>query len=143
MGIESGFAIGDVTDAAQQMAELVDGITEGVVEKAALGIEGDIAGLTGNTADDGSDVGDVGQFSYVTSEGRTVKCNLPAFNKGLVPSGTEDINTANPNVAALLAAMQTGITILGVPIAPCNKGEDDIVGLNYARFRHKNRGERA
>jgi hypothetical protein len=52
------------------------------------------------------------------------------------------LNQAETNVAAFIAAMETGIAVTGGTISPCDIGESSIVDTVFAREAFKNSGAR-
>jgi len=129
--------------AAEPLVETLDGVIGGVIEDAVLNIPVSMAALTNNTIGGASDVGDLGQFAFRTAENRPVKVNVPGIIETLVASGSDDIDQAQTDVAAFIAAMEDGILVTGaILVAPSNVGEGDITTVSYARERFKNRGAR-
>ena len=141
--VPTTFTIAQYTEAAQDLADTVDAISGAVIEKSVLNIPVDMSALINNTVGSLSDVGDLGQFAFNTAENRPVRVNVPGLIETLVPSGSDDIDQANVDVAAYLTAMLTGILVTGaVTVQPCNIGEGDLTSTKFARERFKNRGAR-
>jgi len=136
--VQNGASLSQLGEIAVQLANVIDDITEGKIEAMKARISADMSALTGNTALDGSDVGDLGQFQFRTLSNRPVRVNVPALAEGVVGAGSDDINQANVDVAALISAFEDGLA----GILPCNIAQEDIVSTEFARERFKNRGAR-
>lgn len=145
---KTAFYVADASLAAYNeispdLADLVDNIIYGKVEGAQLRALADVSALIANTAEDTSDVGDVGQFQFRTVDNRPVRVNVPGLDETKVAVNSDDINQADANVAAFITAMVAGIAVTGGTIQPCNVGEDSILSVEFARERFRNRGARS
>lgn len=140
--IPGGFTLVQYGEFAAAMATLVDKILSGIVMAAALVISVDLSGLSFNLLDDSSDVEEIGAFQFSTTEGRPVRMNLPGIFDNSVLSQSDDLDQSNPAIAAIIAAMESGIAVTGGTIAPCDVGEDSISILEYARERFRPSGRR-
>lgn len=126
----------------QAMAVAVDAFIHGRLDSVTLKIDGDISGLTNNTAEADSDVEDVGFFEYQTAEGRSVKMNLPGVKEAAIVDGSYDLDTAQADVAAFDAMMRNGIAVTGGTAIPCARDESDITTLAVAEYRSRPSGKR-
>lgn len=126
---------------AESWAVAINALINGVIRSAVAMLTVDISGLTGNVAADTSDCEEVGSFEFKTTNGVTkVDVNIPAILETLVDNDTGNIIVASVPVAAFIAMMETGITVGGALVEPCDVGGDLITTLNYARERSKNSG---
>jgi len=140
--VQPAFSLAQFNEMAEILVNAVDAVIGGVITGTTMRLPADMSALTGNTAGATSDVGDIGQFQFRTVENRIVRCNIPGILETLVADNSDDIDQAAPAAAALIAAFEDGLTVIGGTIEPCNKGEDDILSVEFARERFKNRGAR-
>ena len=134
----------NVTDFAATYATAMNNIIRGIIRSAIAYLFPDISGLIGNVATTTSDVEHIGKFEFIAINGIRVKVNIPAIDEQLVEATSSDsINQSEVNVAAFLAAMETGIAVSGgVTIAPCDIGESSISDTVFAREAFRNSGAR-
>jgi hypothetical protein len=140
--VQPAFSLAQFNEMAELLANATDAVVGGVIEGANMRLPADITAITGNTVGATSDVGDVGQLQFRTVENRPVRVNIPGISESLVAANSDDLDTAAPAMAALLAAFEDGLTVIGGTMSPCNRGEDDITVTEFARERFRNRGER-
>lgn len=140
--VPTTFTLSDYGEFGAAMAELIDDIIEGRVDAADLCLSADLAGLVGNVAVGGSDVEEIAAFQFLTSDNRAVNVNIPAMSEAIVGAGSDDLNQADPLVAPFITAMESGISVTGGTITPCDIGEDDIVSTKYAREKFRASGSR-
>lgn len=102
-----------------------------------------ITGLTNNTLLDSSDVEHKGKFVFRAQNGIKLECNIPALDEAVVSAYSSDtLDQTNTEVAAFIAAMETGITVTGGTISPCDIGESSIASVVFAREAFTNSGKR-
>lgn len=141
MKVESGIALGPLTLFAVAWVNLLDDIIAGVIRTVTAYAKGNVAGLTGNSIVATSDVEHYGKFEFLTNSGNNVKVNVPALDEGAVGALTsDDLDIADPQVAAFIAAMTTGIAVTGGTITPCDIAENDLTDLIFAREAFSNSG---
>lgn len=138
-----GFSVAQYTEMAEILANAVDAIIGGVIEGCTLRLPADVSALINNTVGATSDVGDVGQFQFRSTENRPVRINVPGLLETLVADNSDALDQADPDVAAFIAAMEDGLVTIGGTMQPCNKGEDDITTTEFSRERFRNRGARS
>lgn len=130
-------SIAQFTEFAQSMAQLIDPIVSGLLVSAGVRVSIDISALTSNTKQSQGDVQDVGAFRYRTGDQRAVRLNVPAISEALVLLNSDDLDLADPAIAALNNAMLGGIAVTGGTIEPCDIDQDDITTLSFARERFR------
>lgn len=131
----NGFAVG--------FATALNNIIYGKIISAAAYILASISGLANNTIAAVSDVEHIGKFEFLTQGGDRVKVNIPALGEnGVQAWGSDELNQAETNVAAFIAAMENGIAVTGGTLSPCDIGESSIVDTIFAREAFKNSGAR-
>lgn len=119
-------------------------IVIGSIKAAIAVLKPVISGLTSNILQAGSAVERQGKFEFVTADGHRVKFNLPCLLESTGQgAGSDSLNLADPEVAALISAFEDGIDVGAVTIQPCDIGENPIVGTLFARESHKNSGARS
>jgi len=100
-----------------------------------------IGTLTSNTIVETSDVEHIGKFQFITANGRRVNVNIPALDEAAVNAYSSDaLDQAEPEVAAFIAAMLSGIAVTGGTISPTDIGEDNITDVIFAREAFRNSG---
>lgn len=141
--VPTGFTLSQYGEFGSAMATLLDAFLAGKVETAQICFGVDISTLTSNAVLSTADVEEIGAFQFATSEGRPVSVNVPCLDELVVAAGSDDIDQGNANVAAFIAAMESGIAVTGGTISPCDIAEDDVVSTNYARERFRASGRRS
>lgn len=138
----TAFNLAQYTEFAASMATLIDAMLHGRVETAELCLSADLSGLTSNTILTTSDVEEVAAFVGRTTEGRPVEVNIPALNDGVVVAGTNQLDLADPSVAAFITMLEDGIAVTGGTATPCDVGEDDIDTVISATKEVRGSGKR-
>lgn len=101
-------------------------------------------GIINNGGSLTSDVEHVGKFVFRTVSNTRVTVNIPSLDENAVQAYASDtLDQAEPEVAAFIAAMETGIAVTGGTISPCDIGEVSINALVFAREAFRNSGARA
>ena len=142
--IPTGISIGNMIEFAQDLAVLIDAITNGQIIGVSLAIGVDTAGL-GLTAAPGStaDVEEKGSFQFFTESGFYTSVNVPCISDSDVVSGSDVLDTADADIAAFIAAMTSGLVLTDTStVQPCDSREDDITSLVFARERFISSGKR-
>lgn len=142
INLPSGFVLSQFTEFGAAMATLIDAVLAGKVDSAEISFPVDISSLTSNTALSTSDVEEYGAFSFETANGYPVQINVPGLDELTVGSGSDDIDTANADIAAFIAAIENGIVTVGGTVSPCDVAEDDITLTVNARERFRASGKR-
>lgn len=122
---------------ATALNNIIGGKIMGAIAKQTV----NLASLTGNLLSNNADVEHTGKFVFLTGQGNRVLCNIPALSEVAIGATTSDeLNQAQANVAAFIAAMEDGISVTDALIEPCDEGEDDIVSTVFAREAFRNSG---
>jgi hypothetical protein len=140
--VPTAFSLSQLTEFGRSLADLLDNVVSGLIISLDLTITANIAGLTVNTAQPLGDVEEVGNFQFVTADGRSVEVNLPGIDESVVLAGSDDIFQAAGSIAPFIAAMENGIVVTGGTISPCDVNEDDIIDTVYAREAFRSSGKR-
>ncbi len=137
---------GNLLDSLQKFgvafATILNNAIMGKILDAFLVFDVDISGLTGNTLSDASDVEEIGAFEFGTAENNRIKLNLPGLQEAKVIADTHELDTADSDIAAIIAMMEDGLSVTGGTIEPCDIGGDDIVDTFFAREQFRNSGSR-
>jgi hypothetical protein len=124
-------------------ATALNNIIAGVIRSCAAYLKPSIASLLNNTVGANSDVEHIGKFEFLTEEGIRVKINIPCLSELTVHSDfSDEIDQAQADVAAFIAAMTDGILSGGAQINPCDIGEGDVTDIVFAREAARNSGAR-
>jgi hypothetical protein len=124
-------------------ATALNNIIAGIIRSAVAFLKPAFSSLTGNLIGADSDVEHIGKFEFVALNGQRVKVNVPCLAEVTIGATTSDsLDQAQVNVAAFLAAMETGIGVTGGTISPCDIGESSISDTVFAREAFKNSGAR-
>lgn len=141
--VPEGGTIPHYEEFAWRWASHIDPLIFGIFRQLAkLTIPIDISALAGNIASADSDVEQVAAFEFVTAQGSQVKFNIPALNELDILNFTDEMDTADPNIAAVIAMFEDGLLIGATQVQPTNIAEEDIVGTLYARAKTRNSGRR-
>lgn len=131
----NGFGVG--------WATALNNLIRGKILSAIAHLICNISGLTLNTITGGSDAEHLGKFQFVTATGTRVDCNIPTIAEFTVDADVNDeIDVSQVSVAAFLSAMEDGINVAGALIQPCDKGEESLTSLVFAREGARNSGAR-
>ena len=133
--IPTGLNLGQVSQFSQAMAQLLTDFSNCEITGGSITLAIDLSGLSLKVSAQGlSDVAEKGAFIFNTAvTGFKARLRLPTFREFLVPSGSDAIDLAEPDVAAFVAAMENGIVTVGGTIAPTDDRLNDIVGVSKAR----------
>lgn len=139
--VPTGFSIPNYIEFAQGMLQLIANMQVGVITSASITFALDLTGL-GLKVIAGvlSDTAQKGYFAFASAvTGFFKRFRVPTFREDLVAVGSDAIDTSAPEVAAFVAAMESGIVVTGGTIAPVTEREQDLVALTDARevFRRK------
>lgn len=118
------------TDCAQAFADFSSCRITSV--KACVGI--DISGLGLQTAASAqADTSEKGFFNMRTAGNTYAKMFLPTFAESLVVANSDQIDTTDPDVAAFVTALESGLTTTGGVMAPVDLRDNDIVEVTEER----------
>ena len=140
--VPNSFTLSQYTEFARALAALKDAVTVGLLRACSLVIGVNVSALISNGVGVDSDVEEIAAFQFRSAQGFPVKVNVPGVLEMLVASGSDELDQADPDIAAFLTAMQSGIAVTGGTIIPCDVGESDIVSLDYARENFRASGKR-
>ena len=114
--------------AVEAIWNLVNPLTSGRLVSAGFSVEADIAGFTNPVAQVLADIQERAHFVFRTVNGFLKRFGVPEVAESIFGSGgaADTVDTANPDVAAFVAAMETGVNILpaGLVTVTDRRGEN-------------------
>lgn len=140
--VASGLTIAQIEEGAQLHAPKIGNIIGGIISRMEFCVALDISGLTGNTPAGTSDVEEVGEFVFVTAQGRDVVVNVPAINTTTSPAGSNDLDQTDPNISAFIDQMVTGVDGGSGVFGASDVDGNDLTAVKFARERVRNSGSR-
>jgi len=139
--VPNGFTIAQYVEAAQAFAELISQFSQCQITNASITVGLDLSSATLRAAALlTSDIYHKARFQFATAvNGFRTAFNLPTFNEAKAVTGSDQIDQADIDVAALIAALENGIVVTGGTIAPTDHRTNDVVSIEHAReiFRKK------
>jgi len=138
--IADGLTIAQIEEGLQGFAQLIDDVTNALINGIDFSISIDGSGLTGNVAGGTSDVEEVAEFISRTAAGREVRMNIPATNDTASVAGSDDLDQTDTDVAAIVSLLEDGLSVTGGTIIPSDVDENDIIEVVTARERVRNSG---
>ena len=120
-------------EAGQALALLLDAFTNGIVESASMTIPVDLSALTGNVAEENSDVEEGAELGMVTVDGQPVSMIIPSPKQAYFIEGSDDLDTSDPILAAVISMLENGLAVTGGTIQPTDVAEVDLTQVTRAR----------
>lgn len=121
---------------AQQMAILYNNVTTGVITRIGVAVLATLPGTLRASADADSDVEEGARFQFRTDGGFYTGFRIPTFDEAKIISGTKQVDTADTDVAALVAAFEDGLSLVAAggtgTVQPTDKREDPVNVLDTA-----------
>lgn len=118
----------DAVAAIEAIWDLVNPLTAGRLVSAGFTVEADISAFTNPVALVLSDIQERAHFIFRTVNGFLKRIGIPAVAEGIFGSGgaADTVDTTDPDVAAFVAAMETGVNILpsGLVTVTDRRGEN-------------------
>jgi hypothetical protein len=137
VNVPSSLTLSQVTTFAGQMASLIDDLISGAITRIGVALLVDLPVGLKSTPANTSDVEEGARFQFRTDGGFFTSMRIPTFLESLINAGSKDVDLTDTAVAAFVNAMEDGIDPDAggpqPPIPPCDKREEDIVSLDFAR----------
>lgn len=114
------------------VAALVNPLVLGGLSAAGFRVEVDVSGTWGVVGSVLADIQEKAEFAMRTANGFLSRLNLPTFDESLFVTGQDEVDLADPDVAAFVAFLETGITAGGGTLAPTDYREDQIAFVQTA-----------
>lgn len=140
--LPEAFTLAQLTEFAQGFAPIIDAIIHGRFKGADLCVNINVGGLSNNNISTISDVEEIAAFEFVTVNGDRVKLNVPGCPDLAVLAGSNELDTADAEVAAVITMMESGLAVTSGTKEPCDVGASDIVDTLFAREHFRSSGRR-
>lgn len=132
--VPTGFHPSAYGEFALAMGQILANLSDGAITEISIGIPLDLSGATiKSVALTIADVAKKAYFGAISSvAGLFAKFIMPTYDEGKTVTGSDNIDVADPDVAALIALIESGTTISGTPIAPVDKYDNSLDDVNLA-----------
>lgn len=114
---------------ATQLAPLIDAVITGAVTRIGLAASFTLPGGIRAAALTNADVEEGARFQFRTENGFRTGFRIPTFNETLIASNSRAVDLEDTDVAALVNAIEDGLTVSSVLIEPTDMRDDDVVAL--------------
>lgn len=119
---------------AQTTATMINSLIKGKIIDAGIGLAVDLSGATIRaTPDPNSDVEEGARFNWRSLIGAPTNFRLPTFDEAFMLAGTQQVDTADTDVAAFIARILEGQTVVATNVSPSDDRGSDITALETAR----------
>lgn len=140
--VPNGFTPSQYGEAALAFAQLLSNMSEGVITEVSVSLPLDISTATIRAvALDIADIAKKALFTVKSSVGALfARFNIPTYNEAKTVTGSDEINTADPQVAALVGILENGVNVSGTFIQPVDLRGNDLATVVGSReiFRKYN-----
>lgn len=129
--VPTGFSLADYSQFAIAMGNLIAAVSDGVITDISVGIPLSLSGATiravANTTADIAKKALLNAASAIA--GLFTRYNIPTYNEAKTVDGSDEIDTSDPDVSALIAVYESGAG----GTAPVDARENDISDITTAR----------
>lgn len=133
--IQNGLSIAQMIEGAQAMAQIVKNISFCKITSVSISVGLDLSGATIRAV--ANSAADVGEKLLLVARslvaGLFARFNIPTFDESFLIAGTDVLDTADADVAALITAIEGGLIVGGTPVLPRDKRGNDIVLVSQSR----------
>lgn len=142
VSVPNGFSIANYVEFGQGLAQLFANLSEGQLTKVSFTASLDLSTATIKA---GANVlADVGQKAYMkfasAVSGFSRQFWFPAMDEQIgAPNSDSILAGTDPNVDALVTAIEDGIVVTGGTVTPTDNRAQDLVSLTEAKKRFRNR----
>jgi len=134
VNVPSTFTLAQMQGAAQDIADIVDALTGGVITNVGINVAVDISALgLKASAQVSADVEEGARFIWRVVGGFITSFRIPTFLESLILDNTKQVDLEDPLVDALVDAIVDGTDVGGTPITFVDKRSTDIVALASAQ----------
>lgn len=140
VNVPTGLTLANLTIFGQEIAKLADALINGIITRIGIAIMIPLPTGINVAPNSVSDVEEGAAFNFRTAGGYRTSLRIPTLLESLVSPGSSDIDTSDPDVAAFVSAMISGIDLTAAtPVAgtgtvtPTDSRGDDIVALTDAK----------
>lgn len=133
--VPTGFTIANYLEFGQGMAQLLSNLSAAQITRASVTFAIDLSTAVIKAVASGlSDVAQKAFFMFRSAvAGFYNRLKLPAFSESKIISGSDSVDTSDPDVSAFIAAMENGLSVTGGTIAPSDDRENDLAALHIAK----------
>lgn len=133
--VPTGFSIPQYGEFAVAMAQLISAISQGSITDVSIGLPLNLSAATiRSVAISTANVAEKALFMVRSVvSGLFGKFFLPTYNDSLSVTGSDDIDQADPDVAAYMAILEDGVNTAGGVINPVDLRENDLSSVTEAR----------
>jgi len=133
--VPSGFTFAQYIAFGQAMGQLVANLSEGALTEISVSVPLNISGATIKTVALAiADVAEKAMFQAVsTVSGLFAKWFYPTYDESHTLDGSDQINTADADVAALITVLEDGINVSGTFVTPRTLRGDPIDEVTVQR----------
>ena len=140
--VPTGFNPAQYVEFAEAFAQILANLSDGAITEISIGIPLDISAATIQLiAGTLADVAKKAFFGAISSvQGLFAKFIIPTYDESHSVTNSDDIDDADPDIAAYIALMEVGTTVNTFPIYPVDKYGNGLDDVNVAReqFRRFN-----
>lgn len=133
--VPSGFSVAQYIEFAQGAAQIFTNVSLAKVTSVSFAIGVDLSGATIRSA--ALTAADIAQKMLMIARsavsGLFARFNVPTANEAKVISGTDQFDSADTDVAALVAAIETGLVISGSLVQPKDKRGNGLEEISQIR----------
>lgn len=131
--LPSTLSLAQWTGFASQCAVLIDAVIGGAITRVGIVIAVTLPGGIKSAALTNSDVEEGAKFQFATAGGFRTGFRIPTFLETLIASNSRAVDLEDADVAALVNAIEEGLTVSSVVIQPSDGRDDDVVALTSAK----------
>lgn len=134
INLPTNLTIPQIGEFAIEMAPLLQAVMTGRIASVGVSIVFDLPpGSVNTTASPGSDLEEGAIFSFMTADNVPTTFRIPTFNENLMVSGTDNVDVTLPSVAAIITAIEDGLTVTsGATIEPVGPREEALTVIDSA-----------
>lgn len=129
--VPTGFSLADYAQFAIAMGNLIAAVSDGVITDISVGVPLSLSGATIRAvANTTADVAKKALLTAVSAiAGLFTRFNIPTYNESHTVTGSDEIDTSNPDVSALIAIYEAGVG----GVNPIDSRSNDVADVQTAR----------
>lgn len=133
--VPTGFSINQYLEFGVAMAQIMGNLSDGAITEVSVSLPINLSGATIRAAALGiADVAEKLLIMAKTAVGNFfARFNIPTYNEANTIVGTDEADTADADIAALIAIIENGVDISGEVIQPIDVRGNDLDEVTSAR----------
>ena len=133
--VPTGFSLTQYGEAATAFAQLICNLTDGIITEVSVSVPIDLSGATIRAfATSIADVAKKALFVVRSSvAGLYSKFFFPTYNEGNNITGSDQLDIADADVAAMISLIETGVNVSGFIAQPNDIRGNDLTDVAEAR----------